>query len=194
MTVVGFDTSSRGRVVAVAATTEGVLLRGRAEVGVQVHAALPPLLAEVVDTHLDAVVAVTGPGSYTGLRAGLAAAAGLAQSRGVPIYGVGALDVLAGAVDPDGGPMWVASDAGRGAVYAAPCGWVGGRLACGRARRMTLAELSEAARGARVASADDIRLDGLLVVDPVGALAACVARAVATRPLDLTSLAATYVH
>ena len=48
-------------------------------------------------SHLSAVAAATGPGSFTGLRIGLALAKGLALARRLPLVGIPSLDVLAAA-------------------------------------------------------------------------------------------------
>ena len=71
-------------------------------------------------------IAVTvGPGSFTGIRAGVAAARGLALSLGVPAIGVTTLEVTDG---PDGAPYVVALDARRGQLYAQAFGVGGGVL------------------------------------------------------------------
>lgn len=66
----------------------------------------------------DLVAVDVGPGSYTGLRIGLAAAKGLAFAWGRPLLGIPAVDALE-AQAPQKGRVVVAMDASRGQVYAA---------------------------------------------------------------------------
>ena len=63
---------------------------------------------------LTAVAAARGPGSFTGLRVGLAVARGLQVGLGIPLYGVGSLDILANGLPPLDYPIWAVLAAGRG--------------------------------------------------------------------------------
>ena len=63
---------------------------------------------------ITAVAAARGPGSFTGLRVGLAVARGLSIGLGVPAYGIGSLDVLAAGLPPLGRPVRAVLSAGRG--------------------------------------------------------------------------------
>lgn len=65
---------------------------------------------------IDAVVVGTGPGPFTGLRVGMATAAGFADALGVPAYGVCSLDAIAAAADRRG-TIVVVTDARRREVY-----------------------------------------------------------------------------
>lgn len=66
---------------------------------------------------LDAIAVSQGPGSFTGLRIGLAAAKGLALAIGVRLVGVPTLEVLARGAEPWEGPVVACLDARRGEVY-----------------------------------------------------------------------------
>jgi tRNA threonylcarbamoyladenosine biosynthesis protein TsaB len=58
-----------------------------------------------------------GPGAFTGVRVGIAAAAGLSRATGAPLYGATSLELAARAAGP-GDPVWVVLNAYRNEVYA----------------------------------------------------------------------------
>ena len=69
---------------------------------------------------LDRIGVTVGPGSFTGLRVGLAFAQGLGAALGLPVVGISTLEALARSKDTDGsGSIRVAAaiDARRGQVY-----------------------------------------------------------------------------
>jgi tRNA threonylcarbamoyl adenosine modification protein YeaZ len=63
---------------------------------------------------IDTVLVALGPGSFTGLRQGIAFGVGLAMGLGVPLRGIGTLDLAAARARE---PAVAVSDAGRGRVY-----------------------------------------------------------------------------
>jgi len=77
--------------------------------------------ASVADLQVLAVA--IGPGSFTGLRIGLAVAKGLALARGLPFIGVPTLDVLAAGQPLQGTPLVAVLQAGRGRLAV---GWYHG--------------------------------------------------------------------
>ncbi len=66
---------------------------------------------------LGAVVVVSGPGSFTGVRVGVSAAKGLCDALGVPIVAVSRLAVLTGLTPVSDGSVVALLDAGRGEFY-----------------------------------------------------------------------------
>src|SRR5262245_3493361 len=102
-TVLGIDTATADAAVAV--TTAGQVVEERSagpeENGRPRHS--QALLGEVEGAveraggwgEIDLIGVGIGPGSYTGMRIGIATARGLAQSRGLPITGVSSLGALA---------------------------------------------------------------------------------------------------
>jgi tRNA threonylcarbamoyladenosine biosynthesis protein TsaB len=101
---------------------------------------------------LHAVGVVRGPGSFTGVRAGLAAAKGLCEATGLPLAAVSRLEVLSQAASlPDG---FAALDAGRGEVYVRDA-------SAGREWLAAVAELATQCQGKAIAVAEG-RLADLL--------------------------------
>ena len=78
---------------------------------------------------LRSVCVGVGPGSYTGLRVGVAAARGIARGLGVPLRGESTLAAIAaGILNEDQPNGIVALDARRGNVYAGVFQWREGEL------------------------------------------------------------------
>ena len=122
MRVLAFDTSSPR---ASAAFVDGSAVRAHRQQEVKRHgSALQPLLRDVLEdagvtlADLELIAVGVGPGSFTGTRIGLAEAKGLAFGRGLPLVGIGSLEVLAAAVEGDDLRAPVV-DAGKGRVYGA---------------------------------------------------------------------------
>lgn len=95
MLILAFDTAT-GRATS-ALVGDGEVLGERVSTTVTLLADLDALLrqagAHVRD--VEALAVGTGPGSFTGIRVGLAAARGLALALGLPVAGVSTLDALA---------------------------------------------------------------------------------------------------
>jgi tRNA threonylcarbamoyladenosine biosynthesis protein TsaB len=77
---------------------------------------------------VDLFAVSVGPGSFTGLRIGLAVVKGLALATGKPAVGVPTLHAYALAVGPRPGMVWPVLDARKGEVYAAGYRWRGADL------------------------------------------------------------------
>lgn len=75
--------------------------------------------SELSWTDLDGVAVSLGPGSFTGLRIGMAAARGIAMAAGRPLLGVPTVDGIALANGQCEGPLHVILDARKRQVFAA---------------------------------------------------------------------------
>lgn len=74
-------------------------------------------------TDLTALAVAIGPGSYTGLRIGVALAKGVAAAHGLPLVGVTTLDILALAQPQATGALILVLPAGRSRVVSARYHW-----------------------------------------------------------------------
>jgi len=81
-------------------------------------------IAELLDANrlqlsdLDALAAISGPGSFTGLRVGLSALKAMAEATGKPVIAVSRLATMASAAGlPAGQTVHAVLDAGRGEFY-----------------------------------------------------------------------------
>lgn len=82
--------------------------------------------AEIGKNALDAIGVVRGPGSFTGLRVGLATAKGLALAIGCPLLGISSLQCLAMQLPFSDMPVCAMLDARKQEVYAALYHWQSG--------------------------------------------------------------------
>ena len=96
-----------------------VLAHRRGETGRGQHHLLPVMAQQAIEEAggFDAVAVSIGPGSFTGLRASLALAHGLAAGE-KPLIGVTVAEALAElAGDVGGRPIWTAIDSRRGRIF-----------------------------------------------------------------------------
>lgn len=90
---------------------------------------LVPHIAKTLETSgvtvedLTAIAVCTGPGSYTGVRIGVAMAKGMAVAQQLPLVGITTLDILASAQPEDARPMVALFAAGRKRVGYARYRW-----------------------------------------------------------------------
>jgi tRNA threonylcarbamoyladenosine biosynthesis protein TsaB len=135
MLLLAVDTSGRqgGITLARGSASEFQIIESSEIQGGTFSAELIPQISGLLARHklsaqgLDGLVAVSGPGSFTGLRVGLAAIKGLAEALNLPIATVSMLELLAFSAASDHAelpssavlmPILALIDAGRNEVYA----------------------------------------------------------------------------
>jgi universal bacterial protein YeaZ len=132
MLLLAVDTSGRqgGITLARGSANEFEFVDSSAIQGGTFSAELIPQMSELLSRHnfcaqnLEALVAVTGPGSFTGLRVGLTAVKGLAEALDLPVAAVSSLELLASSMTrsylalPPSAVLLAIIDAGRNEVYA----------------------------------------------------------------------------
>lgn len=133
--------------------------RGHAERLVAMIAALPG------GGRADRIVVDCGPGSFTGIRVGVAAARGLGLGWGIPVTGYSSLPMLAAshvAAHPDCEAVAIVIEGGHGEVFMQ--GFTANPLAATAPMQSLKPEAAIAALGGRVAIGSGVRF--LTTIDP----------------------------
>jgi len=149
--ILGLDTATRTVALGL---VEGerlvgeVALAGSSAKTRELMAAIEGLLNDggVAPRDLRAIAVGLGPGSFTGVRVGLALAHGLALGLGIPVVGVSTLACVAANASPEIERVTVMLDAGRGEVFLGHFRRLAGNLEpVGAARAVTPEEASREA-------------------------------------------------
>ncbi len=171
MLILATDTSGRQGSVALARTGAGSRAAGEfgeAEIlevvalsGGTFSAQLVPQVAAMLAKHqfskndIGGFAVASGPGSFTGLRVGLAAIKGLAEILGKPIATVSTLEAVALSARCEG-KVTAVLDAGRGEVYAGEYEISFGAARCLGEQLRTTKEFLTRIRDAKVVACDGI--------------------------------------
>lgn len=176
MLILGVDTSGKDGSIALvkfeqgtARTIEVVPLEGGT-----FSAQLVPQISDALNRHsltkrdIDGFAVVSGPGSFTGLRVGLAAIKALAEVLQKPIAAASLLEAVA-RVCGRHCDLTVALDAGRREVYTADFQISGLQATIGNQQLLTLAEFASANDSRQIVTpdakiADFVREKGLRVI------------------------------
>lgn len=153
MKILALETSAKA--VSAALTEDGkVLASGYQDTGLTHSRTLMPIVEHLFQNtgttlaDCDAVAVAAGPGSFTGIRIGVAAAKGLAFGADKPAVGVSTLAAMARNVSFSDGLIVCAMDARRQQIYNALFEAGNGELTrLTEDRAIALAELAEELRG-----------------------------------------------
>jgi tRNA threonylcarbamoyl adenosine modification protein YeaZ len=117
--ILALDTSTPACTAALFAA-DGTLVSRADQVIGRGHAEyLAPMIADMLAGHVPSVICVgVGPGSFTGLRIGIACAHGLGIGWEVPVHGIDSLALIAAGA-PGEGPVAVAVSGGHGELFVA---------------------------------------------------------------------------
>lgn len=106
---------SGGADAAILASETMVLKRGHAEALMPQVERVLAAAGGIAGAGLEAIAVVAGPGSFTGLRVGIAAAQGLGLALSIPVIGLNAFDIVREMLPDtaDGNPLLIALDSRR---------------------------------------------------------------------------------
>jgi tRNA threonylcarbamoyladenosine biosynthesis protein TsaB len=120
--LLALDTSTRFAGIALYESHRGLIAEANWHAGAQHTVTLLPRVSQMMREHgavasdLTAIAVARGPGSFTGLRVGLAAAKGLALATGAPLIGIPTLDATAYPHRLQPLPIVAVVQAGRGRI------------------------------------------------------------------------------
>jgi tRNA threonylcarbamoyladenosine biosynthesis protein TsaB len=131
--ILGIDSSDESLSVGLAGA-DGIILSRATEPGSKNKNMLHQFLNEILDEanikigSIEGVGLAIGPGSFTGLRVGLAVAKGICWSMGLPLVGISSLLAIAHCADKDLNRIVTVKDARREEFYYAAYERAGGNL------------------------------------------------------------------
>lgn len=123
--LLAIDCSSKTAAAALVSADGRLLAEGLINAGLTHSETLMPLIARLLEQariqpkDLEHIAITNGPGSFTGLRIGAAAAQGLSMSLGIPVCGVSSLEAAAWNMAHMDGYIRAVMDARCGQVYTA---------------------------------------------------------------------------
>ncbi len=121
--VLAVDTSTE--VLAVGIERSGAWVSLALRQGLQHSPSLLPLVDSLLTrlgltaSGLDLLVCSLGPGSFTGIRIGLATTLGISGARGIPVVGISTLEAIAEPWQSHAGEVYPVIDARKGRIYTA---------------------------------------------------------------------------
>ena len=117
--ILALDTSTPACTAALFAADGNVFARADQVIGRGHAEYLAPMIADMLSGHTASMIWVgVGPGSFTGLRIGIACAQGLGIGWEIPVLGMDSLALIAAGAAGDG-PIAVAVNGGHGEIFVA---------------------------------------------------------------------------
>ncbi|MFC1804381.1 tRNA (adenosine(37)-N6)-threonylcarbamoyltransferase complex dimerization subunit type 1 TsaB [Candidatus Omnitrophota bacterium] len=122
MKILGIDTSTK--ILALGAYDGSKIYEYNLETGRKLSSLLAPTIQRVIRAlgwraqDIDCFACGLGPGSFTGLRIGMALIKGIAWSQGAPVIGISTLDILARNAKLKNGYLVPVIDAKRNLIYS----------------------------------------------------------------------------
>jgi len=161
MLILGVDTSGKDGSIALVQFEQGSTrtLEVVPLVGGTFSAQLVPQISELLSRHglnkrdIDGFAVVSGPGSFTGLRVGLAVIKALAEVLQKPIAAVSLLEAVVRASEVQGDVV-ATLDAGRSEVYAANIQISGSQTTISHQQLLTLTEFVSANGSRQIVTSD----------------------------------------